>query len=158
MTHSLTTIGRSTSVDFPDLQQQAVPARVDTGAKTSAVWASNIVEKDGKLHFVLFDTPSQFYNGRTIITSQYDQRMVANSSGDAEMRYAVRLRVHVEGRKIKAMFTLANRETQVYPVLVARNILRGKFIVDVKQGKPLIEAERIRSKKLKQVLAKQKGK
>jgi hypothetical protein len=41
---------------------------------------------------------------------------------------------------------------QVYPVLIGRNVLRGKFIVDVKRGKPLIHQERLRSMRLRQRL------
>ena len=48
------------------------------------------------------------------------------------------------GRRIRATFTIANRQTQVYPVLIGRNVLRGKFIIDVKLGKVLSLAEKKR--------------
>ena len=44
----------------------------------------------------------------------------------------IKMLVIISGKKIRARFTLANRSTQKYPVLVGRNILRRKFVVDVK--------------------------
>ena len=54
----------------------------------------------------------------------------------------------IKKRRIRAHFTIANRRTQVYPVLIGRNVLYGKFVVDVAKGTPLIEAERQRSEAL----------
>lgn len=153
----LVTIGRAEEVVFVTNQSKAVPARVDTGAKTSAVWATNIIEKDNTLHFVLFDTLSPFYTGKIMTSHDYGVKVVASSNGHTQERYAVKLLIEIGGKRIRATFTLADRSLQVYPVLIGRNVLRGKFIVDVKRGKPLIHQERLRSQKLRQLL-KRKGK
>ena len=60
--------------------------------------------------------------------------------------------VVVKGKKIRATFTIANRASQVYPVLIGRNILRGKFVVDVKKGKKLASLERQRITQLQSTL------
>lgn len=153
----LITIGRAEEVIFPEYGASASPARVDTGAKTSAIWASNIVEKDRTLHFVLFDSLSPFYTGKLLTSRDYSVRTVTSSTGHGEDRYAVKLIVVIGGKKIKATFTLADRSTQVYPILIGRNVLRGKFIVDVKRGKPFIEQEHVRLQRLRQRLLKRKG-
>jgi hypothetical protein len=129
-----TIIGQSEYIDFPELNLQAVPARIDTGARTSAIWVSSVQERDGGLAFVLFDKQSSFYTGEKIFVSRFERRIVTPSNGLAEDRYMVKLLVVIGGRKIRARFTLANRSTQRYPVLVGRNILRGKFIVDIKHN------------------------
>lgn len=137
-------IGRAENVAFPEHGFRGVPARIDTGARTAAVWASDVRVEDGVLSFVFFGPESPLYTGERVIFKEYDQQVVASSNGMTEQRYRVKLLVSLGGRKIRASFTLANRATQVYPVLVGRNVLLGKFIVDVKKGKPQRQAEKRR--------------
>lgn len=141
-------IGRAEKINFPELGLSGVPARIDTGAKTSAIWASGIKEKDGTLEFVLFARKSPFYTGKKLSTRQYTQRVISTSTGMAQSRYIVRLLIELKGKKIRASFSLANRSKQVYPVLIGRRILRGKFLVDVKSGTPLLDEEHKRSSRL----------
>ncbi len=141
MDKQLQTIGRAEHISFPKLNI-TVPARVDTGARTSAIWASNIKVVGTQLQFVLFDKSSEYYNGEVLTAVSYGTIPVTSSMGTVEERYVVKLLVQLEGRKINASFTLANRSTQVYPVLVGRNILRGKFIVNVKLAGAPVKAQK----------------
>jgi hypothetical protein len=125
-------IGQVEAIDLPEQSIFDVPARIDTGARTSALWASNIRKTDNGLVFKLFDVESKFYTGKDIICNEFEMRQVTPSNGVAEDRYMIKMLVIISGKKIRARFTLANRSTQKYPVLVGRNILRGKFVVDVK--------------------------
>ncbi len=129
----LAIIGRAEEIDFVDLDYLSVPARVDTGAKTATIWASAKLE-NGELIVVFFGQGSEFYSGKEVKFKEYDQIVVKNSTGEEQTRYRVKLLVRFKGRKIRARFTLADRSSQVYPVLIGRNVLRGKFIVDVKKG------------------------
>lgn len=146
------TIGRVERIKIPTIENR-VHARIDTGAKTSAIWASRISEKEGILQFHLFDEASDHFANEVISTSEYSQTVVASSNGATEIRYKVRLPVVLKGKRINASFTLTDRSSQVYPVLVGRNILRGKFIVDTKQGKPLLSQEKQRTDNLRKELA-----
>ena len=47
-----------------------------------------------------------------------------------------------------ATFTLSDRSMQVYPVLIGRSTLNGKFVVDVSRGSPLLAEEERRSAEL----------
>ncbi len=38
--------------------------------------------------------------------------------------------IRMYGRKLNAKFTLSDRSTQTYPLLIGRNTLRGNFLVD----------------------------
>lgn len=152
MKTAVTIIGRSEYVGFPALGLEPIPARIDTGAKTSSIWASNIHLRQGALCFTLFDSSSEYFNGHEIETKSYETRVVASSNGMSEERYVVKLVVVLAGRRVRASFSLANRSTQAYPVLVGRNILRGKFLVDVKLGQPLTQAEKSRSQQLQSKL------
>ncbi len=143
-------IGRAELVNFPGLGLSKVNARIDTGAQTSAIWASKITETDKGLEVIFFGPASKHYTGQKIIFDNYELTVVASSTGHTEVRYKIRLLVVVEGRIIKARFTLANRAKQVYPVLVGRNILLHKFIVDVSLGGGILPAkERERTTKIR---------
>lgn len=149
-------VGRAETISFPELGYDEVPARVDTGAKTTSVWATDVREADGVLHFKLFGTGDPLYDGRELKTTWFEKTMVASSIGEAEERYKVRLLIRLKDRRIRARVTLADRTHQVYPVLVGRNVLRGKFIVDVEDGEPLYHKERKRSEELRSMRT-QKG-
>lgn len=141
-------IGRAEKADFPELNFEQVSARIDTGARTSSMWVSSAVEKDGVLQVVFFGPQSDHYTGKPIAFDEFELTVVASSTGHTQTRYKVRLLVRLKGKKVRAWFTLADRSTQVYPVLIGRNVLLGKFIVDVKKGDTLKEQERQRRESL----------
>lgn len=143
MIHEPQKIGRHTYVDLVSQQVTGVPAKVDTGADSSSIWASEIVEQDGELSFVLFDHGSPYYTGKKITTREFEQVSVRNSFGDAEYRYKAKLLTIIEKRKIRVAFTLADRSKTRYPILIGRNTLRGKFYVDVARKVNHVENRRV---------------
>lgn len=128
-------VGPKELVDFPKQGLLGVPAKVDTGADSSAIWASDIMEKDGVLQFVLFDRVSPFYTGEVLTAHKFSVASIKNSFGFAEFRYKVTLQVRLAGRLINVRFTLANRENNSQPILIGRRTLHGKFLVDVAADK-----------------------
>ncbi|MGB4759373.1 MAG: RimK/LysX family protein [Candidatus Saccharimonadales bacterium] len=145
-----TVIGRVEKIALPELALTELHARIDTGAQTSAVWASHVEVVNDCLEVVFLGKEHPNYTGKKYYFDEFTHGMVASSNGQAELRYKVKVLVHIGGKKVRVTFTLANRATQVYPVLVGRNILRGKFLVDIKLGDPLTKLERERSRKLQQ--------
>lgn len=128
----ISTLGSKEVVSFPELGFADVPAKVDTGADSSAIWASRaVVNAQGELSFTLFAPGNRFYTGKELLTTEFKRTSVKNSSGDREFRYKVRLLVRLDGRKIRAWFNLADRSSMRYPVLLGRRLLHGKFVVDV---------------------------
>lgn len=144
-------IGRAEIVRFPDLDERKVHARIDSGAKTSAIWGKARLE-NGVLLVDFFDLSDQTHK-----FTSYGETVVASSSGHAVKRFTIKLWVVLKGRKIHATFTIADRSSQVYPVLIGRNVLRGKFIVDVTMGKTLTMAEKNRTASLRTLLEKEKS-
>lgn len=141
-----TLLGRSEEVILPELGKMASYARVDTGAKTSAIWVSSVREVGNTLKVVFYGKGSPLFTGETVVFQEYAETVVASSNGAAERRYKVKLLLEIGGKRIRAWFTLADRSTQVYPILVGRNVLRGKFVVDVSLGaEALLSAEKSRS-------------
>lgn len=130
-----------------------VPARIDTGAKTSSIWASKIRETESGLEYCLFGPQSPFYSGTIIQEGRFSQIVVASSNGHFQKRYKVPMTLQIKGRRIKTFCTLADRNTQAYPLLIGRNTLRGKFIVDVQNGpRALSVLDEARSSKLQSLL------
>jgi len=131
MTVNKTIIGRNTRVDFIGLAT-GIPAKIDTGADSSAVWASQIsIDETGVLSFVLFGETSEFYTGKTIKTRDFDVAKVRSSSGQTQIRYRTRLVVKIKSRIIKTWFNLSDRSKNRFPVLIGRQTLNNKFLVDV---------------------------
>lgn len=126
-------IGTTAQVSLFSGRYADIPAKVDTGADSSAVWASEISEAGGRLSFVLFDSSSHYYDGKVIKTRDYTMTKIKNSFGQVERRYKTPLTLRIEGRTIRANVTLANRSSNRYPVLIGRRTLSGKFLVDVSQ-------------------------
>lgn len=139
-------IGKAEKVAFPELGVKVAYARIDTGAKTSAIWVSQVRETDAGLEVVFFGKDSTLFTGKPVMFTTYSETVVASSNGAVERRYKIRLLLDISGKRIRAWFTLADRSAQVYPILVGRNVLRGRFVVDVSLGNgALRQAEKNRT-------------
>jgi hypothetical protein len=125
---TLVTIGRWEWVALPGLLGERLRAKVDTGAATSALHASDarIVEVDGATTVtfrVLEDQPAV-----TLAVENFTA--VRSSNGEREVRPVVLLPLQVAGRTFNVLATLADRSAMRYPVLLGRSTLAGRFIVD----------------------------
>lgn len=126
-------IGTTEHINFPDIGIFDVPAKIDTGADGSSIWASGINLKNGILKFTLFAPGTVLYRDSIIETSNYKVTSVKNSFGDKEFRYKVKLKIQIEKIVLTRWFTLADRSRNTYPVLLGKNFLKNKFVVDVSQ-------------------------
>lgn len=149
-------IGRAEKASLVDLGVNNVPVKIDTGADTSSIWAHVVVasEDDDSLSVVFFDEGSPFYSGDVHIfhAHEYAITRVANSFGDREIRYKIKLRIKVKGKLIKGTFTLSDRSRKIYPILIGRRLLAGKFLVDVTKGEPLLAKEKERREQLQRYI------
>lgn len=149
-----TVIGRAEKIDLLDFHLNDIAAKVDTGADSSSLWASSIEEREDGLYFVLFGPGNANYTGKVqrFTKPDYSMTRVANSFGQKELRYKVKLRIGVKGRVVRATFTLSDRSEKTYPILLGRRLLHGKFIVDVTGGDPLREIEQEKQANLEREL------
>ena len=126
------TIGSNILIDVADFKD--VPAKVDTGADSSAIWASDInVTKNHVLEFKLFGPKSEFYTGESIRTKDFNVAVVRSAHGDEQIRYRTKLSAKINGRKIKILFNLADRSRNQFPILIGRRTIKNKYIVDVSE-------------------------
>ena len=130
---------------------EKIPAKIDTGADSSAIWVSNLSldEETGELSFSLFDEESPYYDGKKIKTNIYRFANVKSSMYQAELRFKVQLNVVIKGRKIRAWFNLSNRSKNKFPILIGRRTLNGSFLVDcsINNFKKLTQPEKVNPNK-----------
>ena len=123
-------IGRSVYVNIEPYAKK-VPAKVDTGADSSAIWASDIrVDEKGRLNFKLFDKGSLFYTGKNIVRKDFIVAKVRGATGHVVIKYKTRMSLTIGDKKIKAFFGLSNRSSHSYPILIGRRTLAKSFLVD----------------------------
>ena len=132
--YEVSSIGKNAKVDFGQ-RAVGVPAKIDTGADSSSVWASKIrINKDGILKFALFGEGSPYYSGKVFKRTDYKVAVVRSSSGHEQIRYRTHFTIAINGRRIKALFNLSDRSNNMFPVLIGRRTISGKFLVDVSTG------------------------
>ena len=106
-------------------------ARIDTGAENSSIDVNNlrVFERDGE-KWVSFTVKNE-QNGEVHRFEKKIERITSiKRIHKDEKRYIVTLDVKFGDQIINAKFSLANREKFEYQVLIGRNILTGRAIVD----------------------------
>ena len=135
-----TIIGRQEYCDLPLLGLTNIPARVDSGAKTSALHAYNIeISKCEKgQEFITFNTHPENRRRKDaplITLPIIDKRHITSSNGIREERYTVRMEICIGETSFETDFTLTSRHKMSFPVLIGRNtLIKGKFLIDVSRG------------------------
>jgi ribosomal protein S6--L-glutamate ligase len=121
-------------VALPDLGLPAIKAKVDTGARTSALHAS-FVEPFGpararKLRFGVRPVPNRDDIEIECIARLVDKRLVRSSNGEREQRYVIETSMHIAGREWPIEVTLANRNMMSYRMLLGRQAIAPGMLVD----------------------------
>lgn len=121
-------------IALPELSLPAVMAKVDTGARTSALHAAWIEPyKSGDLRMVRFAVhPVRRRTDIEIVcTAQViDRRVIMSSNGERELRYVIRTPLRIGTHTWPIDVTLTNRSSMSYRMLVGRNALSPGVLVD----------------------------
>ena len=139
---SLITVGWREWVAFPELGLPAVRAKVDTGAATSSLHARGIEteRRDGEL-WARFRVAPYFRSRRRPRTVRVacearvvDERVVVSSNGHEDTRWVVEARLRLGTRvgspEWTVQLTLADRGPMRFPMLLGRQALAGRVLVD----------------------------
>ena len=124
-------LGRVDKVDFPDLNLNTIDVKIDTGAYTSAIHCSKIREEGQKLYCIFESKGHPNFKSDEVVFDEYSYTDVKSSNGHRENRYKIKTSVIFFGKKYKINLTLSTREDMKFPVLIGRQFLRHKFLVDV---------------------------
>lgn len=119
---------------MPNISVPWIKAKIDTGARTSALHAYELTEftRDGA-DWVRF-TVHPFQHGDSgvlrVELPVHDRRLVRSSSGHSEERITVVTNLVLVGRTIEAEVTLTNRDEMGFRMLIGREALEQGFVVD----------------------------
>lgn len=111
----------------------AFSARIDTGAETSSIDATNVkeFERDGK-PWVSFDIENKTTKEKKTFEKKIIRRTtIKRQQGGDEKRIVVNMEIKMGNQNFVKEFTLGNREKFKYQILIGRNILNGLAVVDV---------------------------
>lgn len=128
------TVGALELCDLPDLSIKNLHVRVDTGAATSSLHVDNIEEykQDGKT-WVSFDIHPDIHNVDQVIRTSAPlegKKKVKSSSADTEKRYVITTMISIGGQQWPIKLTLTNRAEMTYLMLLGREAMQDRIIVD----------------------------
>ena len=130
----LQVIGSEEWCVFKDLGIPAIKARVDSGAKTSSIQATNLkVYSKGAQEWVKFEVNPIQENRSIAIECEarlVDRRMVKSSSGISEERLVVKTSVTLGKESFDIEVTLANRDTMEFRMLLGREAINNRYMVN----------------------------
>lgn len=118
-------------VALPDFGIERLRAKIDTGARTSSLHASNIetFENDG-VPWVRFGLTCEDGIDRLCEAPRVARRVITSSNGEAQERLIVKTQLSMGTQTFRAEFSLADRSDMLFPMLVGRTALRRRFLVD----------------------------
>lgn len=131
---TLKLIGWREWVSLPALGVEKIKAKVDTGARSSAIHAFDIERfKQNNKDCVRFALHPLQRDDATVVYCEaelLDRRPVRSSSGEAEKRYVIQTALKLCGEEWPIELTLTNRDSMGFRMLVGREAIRGRFAVD----------------------------
>ena len=121
-------------LSLSELGLPAIKAKVDTGAKTSALHAS-VIEPFGpasspQVRFLIQPDPNEPSLEVTCSAPVVDRREVISSNGDRELRYVIETQAEMGALRWPIQLTLSNRETMTYRMLLGRAAIQPNMIID----------------------------
>ena len=121
-------------VGLPEHGVDWVKAKVDTGARTSSLHAAGLhtfeMENREWVRFSVYPWQRSSADAVLVEARVLDRRRVRSSSGDTERRPVVVLPVRIGDQMVDVEFTLTRRDQMGFRMLLGRQALRGRFLVD----------------------------
>lgn len=123
-------VGWRELVSLKELGLQGIPAKIDTGARTSSLHARVLEEfqRDGE-RFVRFAVD---WDGvrHACEAVHVDVRGITSSNGEQQTRFVIKTPLTIGSLTFRAEISLADRSQMQFPMLIGRTALRRRMIVD----------------------------
>lgn len=134
----LPVIGWREQLALPELGIPEVKAKIDTGARSSALHVFDLeaFQEDGRMRVRFKVHPYQRDTDRTVLAQAelIDQRAVRNSGGYAQLRPVIQTLVELGEFAFPIELTLTNRDKMGFRMLLGRQAVRRRFLVDAGQS------------------------
>ncbi len=118
---------------MPKLGLPAIKAKIDTGARTSALHAFSIEtfgpEHQPKVRFGVHPVEGREDIEVYCTAKVMDRRQVISSNGQSEMRYIIQTPVRIGDREWTIEISLSNRETMAHRMLLGRTALEAQEVL-----------------------------
>lgn len=132
--HAKITAGWREWVSLPELGGARIKAKLDTGARTSAIHAWNIeLEEREDEAWLSFDLHPLQRDNRRVIPCRarlLETRTITNTGGHKERRYIIRTPLTLGNATWPIELSLANRDEMGFRMLIGRTAIRGRLVVD----------------------------
>ncbi len=141
-------IGWREFITLPQLKIDRIKAKIDTGARSSAIHAFNIqeVQEHGK-RIIRFQIHPTQRDNQTIITTEaelLEYRTIRNSGGIAQLRPVIKTKIKLGQQIWSIELSLTDRDVMGFRMLLGRQAVRNKFLVN--PGKSFLQSNRKRRK------------
>jgi len=120
-------------IALPGLNIGRIKAKIDTGARTSALHAFRVepFQRDAQ-RWVRFAIHPVQGDSTVVVECEAavrDQRLVRDSGGHEELRYVIDTQIALGSDLFRCEVTLTDRDSMTFRVLLGRTALRGKYVI-----------------------------
>jgi hypothetical protein len=118
---------------FPEIGNEKVKMKVDTGARTSCLHAFKIkpFQKNNQKWIRVWFHPEQESDREVVCEFPiFDRRDVSDSGGHRTKRYVIKTPIIMGGKQFDIELTLTNRDNMKFRMLLGRRALEGRFLVN----------------------------
>ena len=135
MSNARTVVGWREWIRVPELLGgEWIKAKVDTGARTSAIhaWDVEPFDRDGRT-WVRFQLHPRQHDDTHIVTAEaplVEEREVRSSNGDVEVRPVIEATIALDGTQHRIELTLTNRDQMGFRMLLGRTGMARRLLVD----------------------------
>ena len=122
------TVGWRELVALPDLGLKGLPAKIDSGARTSSLHGTVLEEfrRDGE-KFVRFEVQFPQHHVKQVCEAVHvDVRGITSSNGETQLRYVIKTPLTIGEETFRAEISLADRSDMKFPMLIGRSALRRR--------------------------------
>lgn len=131
---ALPKIGWREWVGLPELGIRTIKAKIDSGARSSSLHAFDIepFTRDGKpwVRFTVHPIQGNDDFVKHCEAAVLDRRQVRSSNGVASERVVILTTLEMIGQRLPIELTLANRDAMGFRMLIGREAIRGRFLID----------------------------
>ena len=126
----LVVIGWIEHIDLPDIDLLDIRTKIDTGARTSALHATQIEQftRDGEQWVRFHVQLTEDLPGVDLEAPVYDLRHIKNTGGVPEERIVIRTTFRIAGRAWPISVSLTDRANMTFPMIVGRSALKRQNI------------------------------